>query len=305
MLITGPSPHILDRISVKRIMRYVVLALMPAALGAVYFFGLRALWIILVCVAASLATEAAIQKAMKKTIKITDGSAVITGLLMALSLPPTVPLWMPAAGAIIGIGIGKHAFGGLGHNVFNPALVGRAFLVASWPALMTTWVYPARVGSPEWYSIVDATTSATPLAGGGASYVKLITGNISGCLGETSAILLLAGAIMLLALRIIDWRIPAGFIGTVLVGTMVLGQDPVFHVLAGGLLIGAFFMATDYVTSPITKKGRLIFGIGCGLLVVVIRIFSGLPEGVTYAILLMNGLTPLIERFTKPRRFGK
>jgi len=228
---------------------------------------------------------------------IKDGSAVLTGLLLALVLSPLVPWWIAVFGSVFAIAIGKMVFGGLGHNIFNPALVGRAFLVASWPVLMTRWISP------------DGITGATPLGllkleGIKTAYTQLYLGNIGGTIGETSAIALLVGAAFLFYKNVLDWRIPTTYVGTVFVFAFIFGQDPIFHIFTGGLLIGAFFMATDYVTSPITHNGRLIFGFGCGFLTIVLRLFSGYPEGVMFSILLMNAAVPLIERYTKAKPFG-
>ncbi len=296
-LTVSSNPHIKDKDNVNKIMWYVIAALMPALVAGVYFFKGKAVLVILLSVVSAVLSEAGIQKFMKKPITINDGSAVLTGLLLGLILSPLVPWWIPIFGAMFAIAIGKMVFGGLGHNIFNPALVGRAFLVASWPLLMATWL------------LVDGTTGATPLGlmklqGITTPYLNLFLGNIGGTIGETSAIAILIGAAFLFYKKIIDWRVPATYIGSVFVFAFIFGQDPVFHVLAGGLLIGAFFMATDYVTSPITKNGKLIFGIGLGLLTVLIRLYSGLGEGVMYSILLMNSLTPLIDRFTRIKPFG-
>jgi electron transport complex protein RnfD len=206
---------------------------------------------------------------------------------------------MAVVGSAVAIGLGKQVFGGLGYNPFNPALIGRAFLIASFPGAMTTWISP-----------VDGITTATPLGllklqGITTDYFSLFIGRVGGCIGETSAVAILIGAAFLLYKGYIDWRIPFSYLGTVAVLMYIFGKDPVFHLLSGGLMLGAFFMATDMVTSPITKKGRWIFGIGAGIVVVVIRIWGGLPEGVSYSILLMNGLTPLLNRYTRPRIFGK
>lgn len=295
----SPSPHIKDKNSIQSIMWMVVLALLPVTLTGIYFFKLKALITVLLAVGAAVAAEYVIQKLSKKDITINDGSAVLTGLLLALVLSPMVPWWIPVVGSIFAISIGKAAFGGLGNNIFNPALAGRAFLVLSWPALMTTWLLP------------DGITGATPLGilketgAYAGSYLDLFLGNIGGCIGETSAIALILGAAFLFYKKIIDWRIPTAYIGTALIMALVSGQDPIFHISTGGLLIGAFFMATDYVTTPITKNGRLIFGLGCGLLTMIIRLWGGYPEGVMFSILLMNAATPLIDRFTKPKQFGE
>ena len=297
-LVVSVSPHIKSKEDVKSIMWLVVLALVPAMIAGIVFFGARAVWVILLSTLSAVLTEYLIQKLTKKEITINDGSAAVTGVLLALVIPPSIPLWVPIVGSAFAIAIAKHAFGGLGFNIFNPALAGRAFLVASWPLLMTTWLLP------------DGVTGATPLgvlALEGKhvfTYGQLFLGNIGGSLGETSALAILLGAGFLLYKKIIDWRIPLSYLGTVAVLTILLRQDPLFHLLVGGLMLGAFFMATDYVTTPITSKGRVIFGIGCGLLVVLIRIFGALPEGVAFSILLMNAFTPLIDRYTKTKPFG-
>ena len=302
-LVAMPGPHLWKGLSTTKIMYLVVLALMLPSAAGVYFFGYRALSVIAVSIAAAVLSEYAVKKLRKKAFVI-DGSVIVTGLLLALILPPTIPLWMVAIGSIFSIAIVKEAFGGLGHNVFNPALGGRAFMAACFSARMTTWVAPMGFGA-------DATTTATPLsssfiwAGSKLSlYRDLFLGNTGGSIGETSALLILIGGILLLALGIISWRIPVAYIGTVALFTLALGDDVIFNILAGGLMIGAFFMATDYVTSPITDKGRIIFGIGAGILTVVIRRFGGLPEGVCYSILFMNALTPLIDRYVKVRPYG-
>jgi electron transport complex protein RnfD len=292
------SPHIRKEEDVSKIMWLVVLALVPAMLAGVIFFKFRALLIILVSALSAVLTEALIQKLTKKQVSIKDGSAALTGFLLALVIPPTVPLWVPIIGSFFAVAIAKHAFGGLGFNIFNPALAGRAFLVASWPLLLTTWVLP------------DGTTGATPLGTlalkgiNSFTYGQLFLGNIAGSLGETSVLALLIGAAFLFYKKIIDWRTPVAYLATVAVLSIIFGQDPLFHLLVGGLILGAFFMATDYVTTPITAKGRLIFGIGCGVLTVLIRLFGALPEGVAFSILLMNAFTPLIDRYTKTKPFG-
>lgn len=298
-LVVSSSPHIRSEETVQRIMLDVIIALLPATAASVYFFGMRALMITLTSVVAAVAAEAAIQKIRNKPVTIDDGSAVITGLLLALTLSPAMPLWMVAVGSVVAIGIGKQVYGGLGSNPFNPALVGRAFLVVTFPVHMTTWVNP-----------VDGITSATPLGlfkmeGVKTGYMELFIGNVGGSLGETSALLLILGGLYLLYRGIIDWKIPAFYLGTVAVMTLVLGQDPVFHLLSGGLMLGAFFMATDMVTTPITKIGKIIFGVGAGILVVVIRLYGGYPEGVLFSILLMNTFTPIIDKYTRPKIYGE
>jgi electron transport complex protein RnfD len=252
-------------------------------------------------------SEIIAQKIMKRDVTVNDYSAVITGLLLAFCLPPALPLWMAAVGTIAAVIIGKQLFGGLGNNIFNPALVGRAFLLASWPLAMTTWTAP-----------LDTITTATPMgilkeasAQHLPSISQLFVGNVAGSIGETSAIALIIGGLYLLYKGHIDWRIPFTYIGTVFVLTALVGAVqglgiwyPLYHLFGGGLLLGAFFMATDWVSSPITQRGRIIFGLGCGLLTVLIRLQGGYPEGVCYSILLMNVATPLIDRYTKGRIFG-
>ncbi|NLO25835.1 MAG: RnfABCDGE type electron transport complex subunit D [Clostridiales bacterium] len=298
-LIVSSSPHIRSEETVQRIMLDVIIALLPATAASIYFFGMRALAITITSIVAAVAAEAVIQKIRNKPVTINDGSAVITGLLLALTLSPAMPLWMVAVGAVVAIGIGKQVYGGLGCNPFNPALVGRAFLIVSFPVHMTTWLSP-----------VDGVTSATPLGmikmeGIKTGYMELFIGNVGGSLGETSALLLILGGLYLIYRGIIDWRIPVFYLGTVAAMTMVLGHDPLFHLLAGGLMLGAFFMATDMVTTPITPVGRIVFGIGAGVLVVIIRLYGGYPEGVLFSILLMNIFTPIIDKFIRPRLYGE
>lgn len=297
-LLISSSPHIRSEETVQRIMFDVVISLIPALIASIIFFGFRAFLIVLITVLTAVAAEAISQKILGKEITINDGSAIITGMLLAFNLPPTVPLWLPIVGGVLAIVVAKQIFGGLGHNPFNPALVARAFLLASWPVLMTNWIGP------------DGSSAATPLGlmklqGVSTPYWDLFIGNVGGCLGETSALALLIGAAYLLYKGHIDWRIPAAYFVTVIVMTQFMGQDPLFHLLSGGLMLGALFMATDMVTSPMTKKGKVIFGFGCGVLTVMIRLFGGYPEGVSYSILLMNAVTPLIDRYTRPRIFGK
>jgi len=275
----------------------VVIALLPAVFAAVYFFQARAISVVLTAVAGAVLTEYIFQKIRNKKIMIKDGSAVVTGLLLALTLPPSIPLWTAFFGSVVAIGLGKQVFGGIGQNSFNPALVGRAFLTASYPVLMTTWT-------------VDGVSSATPLSqmkmeGIATDTWNLFVGQIGGSLGETSALALLLGFSYLLYKGYVNWRIPLAMVGTVFLGTFAFGSDPIFHLFAGGLMLGALFMATDMVSSPTTKLGRWIFGIGAGLLVVIIRLWGGYPEGVMYSILLMNTAVPLINRYTRPRSLGE
>lgn len=290
---TKPAPHIKDSVSIERIMYSVIIALIPASAVSVYLFGYYVLAVIALSILSAVVTEYVALRLMGKDFKM-DGSAVITGLLLALIIPPGVPLWVPVVGAAVGIGVGKCAFGGLGHNIFNPAVVGRLFLVGSWPKLMTTWEAP-----------FDAVSTATPLASGNASISSLFYGDVAGCIGETSALAILLGGVFLILMKYIDWRVPLVYIGTVGVLMWALGEDPIFQILAGGLFLGAFFMATDYATSPMTKRGRIIFAVGAGVLVVIIRMIGGYPEGVAFSILIMNAFVPLIDRVTKTRTYGK
>ena len=313
MLILNSSPHLHTTKSVPKIMWSVIIALIPAMAMSFYYFGIRAAWMVLTCVIAALITEIVMNYMKGEKITIFDGSAIITGILLALTLPPSFRLSSAALGAIVAIALGKHIFGGLGYNIFNPALLGRAFLQASFPVAITTWTNPNTAKFAE----IDAVSTATPL---GAfkfeniltDYSDLLFGNVGGSLGETSAIAILVGGIFLLILKNADWRIPLSFLGSVAVFSGIFWMidpaqypNPLFHLLSGGLLFGAFFMATDMVTSPITPKGGWMFGIGAGILVIIIRQFGGLPEGVMYSILLMNGVTPLINRYTRPRIFGE
>lgn len=307
LLLVTSSPHVHSRDNVPDAMRDVLIALLPALACGLYFFRLPALMVIIVCLASSYGAEYLCLRLLNKPVPVREQSALVTGLLLSFCLPPHLPLWMAALGSAFAIIIVKHLFGGLGHNIFNPALIGRAFLLASFPVAMTGWSSP-----------VDGVSTATPLgimkeaAGQNLPDIsQLVIGNVSGSIGETSALAILAGGLFLLYRRHIDWRIPGSFLGTVFVLTALVGIIsgkemiyPAYHLFAGGLFLGAFFMATDWVTSPVTKTGRLIFGAGCGALVVLIRLKGGYPEGVAYSILLMNVVTPLIDRYTKARVFG-
>ncbi|MBP7583739.1 MAG: RnfABCDGE type electron transport complex subunit D [Spirochaetes bacterium] len=352
-LILSNPPHLHAPQSVTGIMWLVVAALIPAAGYSIHLYGFKALVLMISAVLTAIIAEAAFQLLMKKKVSVTDGSAVITGLLLVMNVPPDAPVWMVCIGSAFAIIIAKQLFGGVGFNIFNPALAGRAFLLASWPVYMTTkWhqFSPTNVlsqGITNFQNmpaaVFDAVTSATPLAAlKGASKIivdmnvpadafynfllsnemlkSLFIGNIGGCVGETSALLLLAGALLLFYKRIITWHVPLTYMGTVAAFTFtyytfahIPGTDAVphftyrmvlFHLLSGGLVLGAFFMATDMVTSPVTQRGMIVFGIGCGLLTCVIRLWGGYPEGVSYSILLMNATVPLIDRFFKPRVFG-
>lgn len=307
MIVSG-SPHIHTKESVSKIMWMVTLSLLPAGAAGVIIFGLQALWVILFSVIAAVAFEAIYNKLSGNKITITDGSAFLTGLLLAYNLPAGVPLWMPVIGAIFAIYIGKLVFGGLGRNIFNPALAGRAFLTVSWAKYMTTFPAPFSL---------DAVSQATPLAllkkgefTGSIPYFDLFIGHRGGCIGEVCIAALLVGIVFLLIKGYISWQIPVSYILTTGVFLYIFGPngffsgDWFFHVLSGGLILGAFFMATDYVTSPLTQKGQIVFGIGCGLLTAIIRLWGGYPEGACYAILIMNAIVPFIDSFTRPRIYG-
>jgi Na+-translocating ferredoxin:NAD+ oxidoreductase subunit D len=289
------SPFIRTKRSKQKIMFMVIIALIPAFISSIYFFKLKGFIIISACLITSILTDILMQRLTRKKssdkINYFNGSAILTGLLLSFVLPPTVPLFIPVLGSIFAIALGKYAFG-VGNNIFNPALIARAFLVISFPQLMTTWVNP------------DGVTSATPLASGTGSLFDLFIGNVGGCIGETSALMLLIGGVFLIFIRVIDWRIPFYYLGTFAILTYIIGQDVVFQLLAGGLMLGAFFMATDYVTMPVTRNGRIIFAVMLGLLTFLFRFYSNMPEGVMYSILIMNAVAPLIQRITKPKPFG-
>lgn len=318
----SPSPHVHGGDSIEKNMYGVLIALVPTFIFSIVFFGLGAILVTLTSVVACLVFEYVIQKyLMKQRATIWDGSAIITGVLLAFNLPSSLPLWIVVIGALVAIGIGKMSFGGLGNNIFNPALVGRVFLLISFPVQMTTWPVP------NGFATADAVTGATPLAlvkeavkngqavgdalsSAGFSTGNLILGNMGGSLGEVAAIGLLLGFAYMLIRKIISWHIPVAIFATVIVFSGILNladpaqfAGPVFHLFTGGLMLGAIFMATDYVTSPMTHKGMLIYGVGIGLLTVIIRVFGAYPEGMSFAILIMNGFTPLINRYCKPRRF--
>lgn len=307
--VVSGTPHVRSKESIQSIMRDVIIALIPATAAGIYFFGLQALILIAVSIIASVFFEWLYQKLLKKPVTISDLSAVVTGLLLAMNLPASAPIWVPIVGSAFAIIFAKQLFGGLGQNFINPALAGRAFLLASYPTEMTSWTAP--VG----FSGADAVAVATPLATlktgamPDASLTDVILGtNIGGCIGETCAVALIIGGIYLLVKHVISWRIPVLYILTVFVLTAAIGRKglrvPVYEIFTGGLMLGAFFMATDYASSPVTPKGQIIFAIGCGIITTLIRIFGGYPEGVSYSILIMNLAVPLIERFTEPKIFG-
>ncbi len=317
-LVVSVSPHLHNNESVSKIMWMVVLSLIPAGFAGVFIFGASALRVIVLGIVSALFAEVVLQVITKRKISVLDGSAFITGLLLAYNLPPNAPFWLPIIGSFFSIAIGKQIFGGLGQNIFNPALAGRVFLMASWPKYMTTFAVPLRAGiglvKPIAY---DAITSATPLTAlregkilEHISYLNLFLGKRGGCIGEVCILALLLGAAFLFIKGYISWHIPLTYILTVGAFTYIFGPhgllsgDWLFHILSGGLILGAFFMATDYVTSPLTRKGQLVFGIGCGIINAVIRLWGGYPEGVSYAILMMNAATPIIDRYTKNRIYG-
>ena len=317
LLVVSNSPHIVGNDTVKRTMLDVIIALMPALVAGVIFFGYRAVIVTAVSVISCVFFEWLWNKLLKKKSTIGDLSAIVTGLLLAYNLPVTIPLWIVVIGALFAIVIVKQFFGGIGHNFMNPALAARAFLLASWALAMTTWVAP-HTPVPLW-NTADVVTSATPLAaysgtdGNAAlpSYLDLFIGNVGGCIGETSTLAILIGAAYLLFRKVIRLRIPLAYIITLALGSWIFAGhdglfsgDALYQVLAGGAMLGAFFMATDYTTTPYTPVGQIIFGIGCGVITVLIRVWGGYPEGCSYSILLMNVLTPLIDRVTVPRRYG-
>ncbi|MCK5775471.1 MAG: RnfABCDGE type electron transport complex subunit D [Bacteroidales bacterium] len=323
-LTLSPSPHIHSGNSTNNVMWTVVFAMIPALLVSVYFFGLGALLVTAVAVSASVFFEWAITKYMlSQEPTIMDGSAIITGLLLAFNLPSNLPIHIIIIGALVAVGIGKMSFGGLGQNPFNPALVGRVFLLISFPVDMTSWPNPTGFAQ----NVIDATTGATPLGimgeglrnGESASAImetlslgKMMMGSIGGSLGEVSAIAILIGGAYMLYKKVITWHIPVSMLGSAFVLSLILSlvnpdlyACPGFHLLSGGMLLGAIFMATDMVTSPMSAKGQIFFGVGIGVLTIIIRTWGAYPEGVSFAILLMNAWTPLINRYMKPKRFGK
>lgn len=321
LLSVTPAPHIWAKDDTQSIMRDVLIALAPAFIASIVIFGINALLVTVVCVVAAVLSEFLFEKAVKRPVTITDLSAAVTGVLLSFCLPYDIPLWIAALGSVIAIVVVKQLFGGLGTNFLNPALAGRAFLMLSYPVPMTTWVLP---GQENWVSIIsaaDAVTGSTPLSADfmkngilpDASLADMFIGNVGGCVGEVSAIALLIGGIYLIARKVIRIRIPLAYILTVAVLTLIFSRAPegvssftwmLYEIFGGGLFLGAFFMATDYVTSPNTPKGEVIFGIGAGLLVVFIRYFGGYPEGVCYSILIMNICVWLIDKATLPKRFG-
>ncbi len=300
-MVVSVNPHIYAKDTTQTIMRDVCIALLPAVLASIIFFGVQALLVEVICVAVAVICEWAFEKICNKPITITDFSAAVTGLLLALNLPVDIPIWQAMFGAFVAIIVVKQFFGGIGQNFANPAITARVIMLVAFSGAMTTWAIPA---------FTDATSAATPLAViGGAegalpTLAQMFIGARGGSMGETSCLALLIGGIYLIARKVISWHTPVAFIGTVLVLTALLGRQPLYQVMAGGLFIGAFFMATDYTTSPPTPAGKLIFGVGCGLITVLIRVWGNYPEGVSFSILLMNILNPYICDWTKTKPFG-
>lgn len=300
-LVVSTSPHVHSEFSTQKIMGMVILSLIPAGIVGVYFLGLRALCVILACVLASVISEWVWQKLNHKKTTISDLSAVVTGLLLAYNLPPTIPIWMAVCGCVFAIIIVKHFYGGIGCNIVNPALAARAMMLISWPTAMTTWT-------------VNGISGPTPLAAmkagtmGNVSVWNMFIGNMGGCIGETCSVLLILGGLYLIWEEVISWRIPVIYIATtaILASLFKHGGDVLLlhEIFTGGLLIGAFFMATDYTTSPMTAKGQCIYAFGCGLITALIRMWGGYPEGVSFSILIMNIAVPLIDRYTEPVVLG-
>ena len=311
LLHVSSSPHVRSKVNTSSIMLTVLIALLPSALFGVYNFGPHALMLILITVAVCVATEAIYEKIVHKKLTIQDYSAAVTGLLLALNLPPNAPWWIAVIGGVFAILVVKQLFGGLGQNIMNPALGARCFLLISFTGRMTNFAVP----SGAWGNIADTVSGATPLAalkaGESVNWVNLFFGNIQGTIGETSALAILIGAAILLAKGIIDFRIPLTYIGSFAIFVLLFGGHGfdlnylLCHLFGGGLMLGAWFMATDYVTTPITKRGQLVYGVCLGIFTGLFRIFGGSAEGVTYAIIFCNLLVPIIERFTMPVAFGK
>ena len=304
-LMVSPSPHDENYTKTSTIMLNVIIALLPALIVGFVYFGIRALLLTAVCVTSCVLFEFLTRKIMKRENTIGDLSAVVTGIILAMNLPSTLPLWIAVIGSFVAIVIVKQLFGGIGQNFANPAITARIVLMVSFPAAMTNWI------APFWYkNSADAISCATPLVlegtadGSSISYLDLFLGKTGGCLGETCALALLIGGLYLAARRIINLAAPLSFIGSLFVLSWISGGDPVYQILAGGVFLGAFFMATDYATTPISTKGKILFGLGCGIITFVIRRFGSFPEGVSFSILLMNVLTPYIEQLTRTKVLG-
>jgi electron transport complex protein RnfD len=327
-LVVSSSPHIYGKDSILKRMGDVIIALAPVTLVALYFYGLNAFFVILISIISAVLAEFLYQKVAGKAVTINDLSAVITGLLIALNLPPGIPLWLPAVGSFFAIIAVKQLFGGIGHNFMNPALAARAFLLVAFPFHMTNWTFANDAVTEATYvvtqatSVVDTVTQATYLAvlqenpafiPETADYMALLFSKIGGSIGEVSAVALLLGGLYLIIRKVINWRVPLFYIGSFILFSFIFGREGLFtggrlilfEVLSGGLILGAFFMATDYATTPISPIGKIVMGIGCGFLTVVIRVFGGYPEGVSFAILIMNIFVPTIDKYIKPNVYGR
>lgn len=302
-LVIASSPHIRADLGTQKIMGLVILSLVPAGAAGAYFLGARSLLVMAVSVIACVASEAFWQKCTKQPVTISDLSAALTGLLLAYNLPPSIPLWMTAIGGVFAIIIAKQFFGGVGQNIVNPALAGRAMMLICWPVAMTTWTVQGVSGPTALALIKGAEGSVSGIP----TLLDAFIGRMGGCIGETSAVALLVGGVFLICRGIISWRIPVVYIVTVAAMSLLFGRaaGPLYEVLAGGLMLGAFFMATDYTTSPLTPKGQVLFAFGCGFIASLIRTYGGYPEGVSYSILIMNLTVPLIDRVTKPKILGE
>ncbi len=298
-LVVSPSPHDENYTKTSDIMRDVLIALTPALVAATYIFGLRALLLTVVCIAGCVGTEYLCRRLMKRSNTISDLSAAVTGMILAFNLPVTLPLPTALLGSFIAIAVVKQLFGGLGQNFANPAITARIVLMVSFPAQMTRWALPFYYNEPS-----DVMTGPTPLVTKSATYLNLLLGKTTGCLGETCAAALMLGGLYLIIRRVISPAAPLSFIGVLALLSAINGDDPLYQILAGGVMLGAFFMATDYATTPVTTKGKLIFGAGCGIVTFIIRNFGSYPEGVSFSILLMNILTPYIEQLTRTKVFG-
>ena len=308
ILTVSSPPHIYGTDTTVKRMRDVLIALAPACFFGIYYYGNQAFMVITASVISALVSEYVYQKITGKTVTINDLSAVITGVLLAFNLPPDVPLWLPVLGSAFAIIAVKQLFGGLGSNFVNTALAARALLLASFPVHMTNWTMPDAITSATYLAMVKENPGFIPVF---SDYMALLFGKIGGCIGETSAVALFAGGVYLIVRKVINWRIPVFYIGSFALFAFILGREAffsanvLFEVLNGGLIMGAFFMATDYATSPITPNGTIVMGIGCGFLTVIIRFYGGYPEGVSYAILIMNLFVPLIEKHFRTRIYGK